>query len=88
MSKVSKASKKTEASASPAGDSTVLASIADMLEDHRASIAADFKATFAILELRLDKMQTAITEHGQQGTHWNPTLSCMPNKFKHWRRGV
>lgn len=66
MSKASKASKKTEADASPTGSSTTLASIASMLEDHRASIAADFKATFAALELRLDKMQTTITEHGQR----------------------
>ena len=66
MSKASKAPKKSEADASAAGNSTALASIANMLEDHRASIAADFKATFATLELRLDKMQTTITEHGQR----------------------
>lgn len=56
MSKASKASKKTEADVSPTDSSTTLASIANMLEDHRASIAADFKATFTALELRLDKM--------------------------------
>ncbi|KAG7455603.1 hypothetical protein JOB18_003129 [Solea senegalensis] len=66
MSKATKVSKKAEADASPAGDSTALASIATMLEDHRASIAVDFKSTFAALELRLDKMQTTIKEHGQR----------------------
>lgn len=48
------------------GSDTALANIANMLEDHRASIATDFKTTFAALELRLDKIQSTITEHGQQ----------------------
>lgn len=50
---------------SPTDNSTALTSIASMLEDHRASISADFKSTFAALELRLERMQTMITEHGQ-----------------------
>ena len=66
MSKATKASKKTEADTSPVGSSTTLTSIANMLEDHRVIIAVDFKASFAALELRLDKMQTMITEHGQR----------------------
>ena len=66
MSKATKTSKKTEADASPTGNSTALASIANMLEDHRASITADFKTTFAALKLRLDKMHITITEHGQR----------------------
>ncbi|CAI5657495.1 unnamed protein product [Oreochromis niloticus] len=37
-----------------------------MLEEHRASISADFKTSFATLEARLDKIQTTITEHGQR----------------------
>lgn len=57
MSKATKASKKTEADTSPVGSNTALASIANMLEDHRSSIASNFKATFATLELRLDKIQ-------------------------------
>lgn len=77
MSKATKASQKTEADAFPRGNSTMLTSIANMLDDHRASIAADFKATFAALELRLNKMQTTITEHGQR-----------MDSFKHWRRSV
>lgn len=56
MSKATKASQKTEADAFPRGNSTMLTSIANMLDDHRASIAADFKATFTALELRLNKM--------------------------------
>ena len=64
----------TEAAASATDDSTVLtgivnmleARIASMLEEHRASISTDFKATFATLELRLDKIQTTITDHGQR----------------------
>lgn len=66
MSKATKASKKIEADASLTGISTALANIVKMLEEHRASIAADFKATFAALELRLDKMQRTVTENGQQ----------------------
>lgn len=50
---------------SPTVDSTPLTSIANMLEEHRASISADFKTSFATLEARLDMIQTTITEHGQ-----------------------
>lgn len=47
-------------------NSTALASIASMLEDHRASISADFKSAFAAPESRLESMQITITEHGQR----------------------
>lgn len=50
---------------SPTVDSTPLTSIANMLEEHRASISADFKTSFATLEAKLDMIQTTITEHGQ-----------------------
>lgn len=66
MSKATKASRKTEADASAVGSDTTLACIANMLEDHRATIAADFKATFAALELRLDKIQSMITEQSRR----------------------
>lgn len=42
------------------------ARIANMLEEHRASIATDFKDTFTTLETWLDKIQTTITDHGQR----------------------
>lgn len=66
MSKATKTSKKTEADASPPSSNVTLSSIANLLEDQRASIAADFKASFAALELRFDKMQSTVTEHGQR----------------------
>lgn len=63
MSKSSKLQKKTKAETSTCSSSCV-ASIAGLLEDHRASISADIKETFAAMESRLDKMQTEVTEHG------------------------
>lgn len=45
---------------------TALTSIATMLEDHRVSLATDFKTSFATLEVRLDKIQSTITEYGQR----------------------
>lgn len=54
-----------DAATSPTVDSTPLTSIANMLEEHRASISADFKTSFATLEARLDMIQRTIIEHGQ-----------------------
>ena len=65
MSKSSKLQKKAEAEASTCS-SWCLTSIAGLLEDHRASISADMKETFAAMESRLDKMQTKETEHGER----------------------
>lgn len=52
----------------PTDNSTALASIASMLEDHRASISTDLKSTIAALELKLKRMQTTINEHGERLT--------------------
>ncbi|XDV36150.1 hypothetical protein PO909_005994 [Leuciscus waleckii] len=67
MSKSGKNVKKsTECEASAACNNTCVASIASLLEDHRASISADFKTTFAALEAKLDCTQAVVTEHGQR----------------------
>lgn len=68
MSKSTKPSRKTEVDVHHASStsSAPLADIAKLLEEHRASMAADFKTTFAALELRLDKMQATVTEHSQR----------------------
>lgn len=52
----------------PTNNSTALAGIASMLEDHRASISADFKSTFAALESKLERLQTMMNEHGERVT--------------------
>lgn len=45
---------------------TRVASIAGLLEEHRANIAADFKNSFAALESRLEKLQSSVIDHGQR----------------------
>ncbi|KAK1888052.1 Protein SENSITIVE TO UV 2 [Dissostichus eleginoides] len=34
--------------------------------EHRASISADFKAAFAVLEAKLNQTQITVAEHGEQ----------------------
>lgn len=76
----------TDTASPPTDNGTVLASIAGMLDEHRANIAAHFKSTFAALESRLDRIQTTITEHGQRMDSLESHNKT--NKFKPWRRGV
>lgn len=38
--------------------------ISDLLEKHRASLAADFKSSFASLETKLDKIQAVVSGQG------------------------
>lgn len=49
----------TESSFSPTVDSRALTSIASMLEEHGASVSADFKTSFATLEARLDEINVS-----------------------------
>ena len=66
MSKSTKQTKKNENEAPRACVNTCLASIEDLLENHRASMATDLKNSFAALESRLEKMQTTVSNHGQR----------------------
>lgn len=66
MSKTSKQQKKNESDAPGACAGACVASIAELLEEHRANIAADFKNSFAALESRLEKLQATVTDHGQR----------------------
>lgn len=68
MSKTSKQQKKNEPDPPGACANTCAASIASLLEEHRANIATDFKNSFAALESRLETMQATIIEHGQRIT--------------------
>lgn len=43
-----------------------MAEIAELLEKHRASISADFKAAFATLEEKLSKTQAIVSEHDKK----------------------
>lgn len=43
-----------------------MADIASLLESHRASMAADFKSAFEVLEARLGKTHALVVEHGQK----------------------
>ncbi|KAI4831038.1 hypothetical protein KUCAC02_002639 [Chaenocephalus aceratus] len=71
--------KKTETAVSIASEvaGADMASIISLLEEHRASseraqrehrasISADFKAAFAVLEAKLNQTQTTVAEHGEQ----------------------
>lgn len=61
MPKKKKAAAMTEMDEDPLSDnSTALASIASMQEDHTAGISADFQSTFSALESRLEGMQTTL----------------------------
>lgn len=73
MSRLGRQTKKDSA----AEDSAALASsaatitvesMADLLERHRASLAADFKSSFASLEAKLDKVQVEVAGHGRRIT--------------------
>ncbi|KAF3842531.1 hypothetical protein F7725_024482 [Dissostichus mawsoni] len=74
-----KQAKKTETAVSTASEvaGPDKASIISLLEEHRvsselaqrehrASISADFKAAFAVLEAKLNQTQTTVAEHGEQ----------------------
>lgn len=41
-----------------------MAAIANLLEDHRAALSANFKATVSTLEVKLDQIRATVTEHG------------------------
>lgn len=64
MSKSGETTRKTEGDSLAAWSNACVASIASLREDHRASISADFKTTFAALEAKLDHTQAVVTEHG------------------------
>lgn len=66
MSKATKLPKKSKGEAPSACANTCLTSIKGLLEEHRASLATDLKNSFAALELRLEKMQTTVLDHGQR----------------------
>lgn len=55
----------TAASASSAA-SIAVENISDLLERHRASLAADFKSSFASLESKLDKIQVEVAGQGRR----------------------
>lgn len=63
MSKLTKQQKKGDNEAPSECANTCLASIKDLLEKHRANMAADFKNSFAALESRLEKMQSTVSDH-------------------------
>ncbi|KAI2646135.1 DNA mismatch repair protein MutL [Labeo rohita] len=42
-----------------------MAALADLLDEHRAALAAEFKAAIKTLEVKLDCVQATVTDHGQ-----------------------
>ena len=61
-------SKKNNATAEtpPVCASPCAASIASLLEDHRASLSNDFKTAFSSLESKLSEIQECVIDHGQR----------------------
>lgn len=59
-----KEDKKDDAHAT--GSSPCVASIASLLEGHRAAISAEFKMAFSSLEEKLTKTEATVEDHGQR----------------------
>lgn len=56
-----KSSKKEDTSAS-----LTLAAITELLEEHRAALATEFKTSFSQLDSKLDQTRLAVEDHGQR----------------------
>lgn len=70
-SKAAKQLKKDEAKrdeSRAACSSSCAASIANLLEEHRAAISADFKAAFTSLEEKLTQTEATVADHGRRIT--------------------
>lgn len=63
--KPSKKEPKTEANGDE-GKEVSMSAIAKLLEDHRTALSADFKNTVSALEVKLDKIQSTVTEHNSK----------------------
>lgn len=68
MSKPGKHAKKDSAAGSPTADagsdakvSMTVTYISDLLEQHQAALAADFKSSFANLDIKLDNIQAIVS---------------------------
>ncbi|KAJ4918097.1 hypothetical protein JOQ06_022744 [Pogonophryne albipinna] len=57
---------KTETKQAKKTETALRASSERAQREHRASISADFKAAFAVLEAKLNQTQTTVAEHGEQ----------------------
>ena len=49
-----------------ASDEFSMAAIANLLEEHRQALSADFKASISILETKLDHVHTTVSDHTQK----------------------
>lgn len=66
MSRLNKPKKADGDSPTTSCSSSCLANIANLLEEHSASISADHKKNLAVIEEQLSKIQTTINDHGQR----------------------
>lgn len=66
MSRINKSKKPDGESPTTSCNSSCLANIANLLEEHRASISADHKKNLAVIEEQLNNIQTTISDHGQR----------------------
>lgn len=49
-----------------AGDKFSKVAIANLLEEHRQALSADFKASISTLEAKLDHVHTTVPDHAQK----------------------
>lgn len=63
--KQSKKDQKAEASGDD-GKEVNMAAIASLLEEHRVALSADFNTAVSTLEVKLDQIQTAVTDHASK----------------------
>ena len=49
-----------------AGSDPSMAAIANLLEEHRKALSADFKTTISSLEAKLDLIQATVSDHGEK----------------------
>lgn len=49
-----------------AGDEFSMAAIANLLEEHRQALSADFKTSISTLETKLDHVHTMVSDHAQK----------------------
>ncbi len=61
--------KKANRTEAPATSGEVsMAALTDLLEEHRAALAAEFKAAISTLDVKLDCVQAMVSDHGQRLT--------------------
>lgn len=83
LAKTSKKEANVRAEAPATPNEVTMVALTDLLEEHRAALAAEFKAAISTLEVETDCVQATVSDHGQRLMRLESHAESLDERMEH-----